>query len=80
MEHSANGTRRGVASAIKAAALVVVIGTLAAVWHPHDSGAVRGAADDAGSTSTTSAPDMSVYFPARFPAPEGPDELQAPTF
>ena len=72
------------ATGIRMATVIVVLGTLAAVWHPgaHEPAAVldggsiasapAGTPDAAGSGDTT-------YFPSRFPAPENV-EPQAPTF
>jgi hypothetical protein len=72
------------ATGIRVATVVVVLGTLVAVWHPGvhgpasigDSGSAASApastSDTAGSTDTT-------YFPSRFPAPEN-FEPEAPTF
>jgi hypothetical protein len=66
------------------ATVIVVLGTLAAVWHPgvHEPATVL----DGGSVTSAPAgmPDAagggdSTYFPSRFPAPESV-EPQAPTF
>ena len=71
------------ATGIRVATVVVVLGTLVAVWHPGVHGpasigdgatasAPASTSDTAGSTDTT-------YFPSRFPAPENV-ESQASTF
>ncbi len=78
---NANETRNRWAMGLRMATVVVVPGTLAAVWHPtmlstasHDATA---ASSDTGATAA--AAEMSGYFPAHFPAPENV-EPQAPTF
>ena len=77
-------TRQQLATGIRTATLIVVLGTLAAVWHPgdHEPATVL----DGGSVSSApagmpaaSGRGMSTYFPSRFPAPES-IEPQAPTF
>ena len=72
------------ATGVRMATVIVVLGTLVAVWHPGlhqpvtvlDGGPVAstpaGTPDVAGSDDTT-------YFPSRLPAP-GNLESQAPTF
>lgn len=75
---NSNGSNRW-ATTIKAATLVVVVGTLAAVTHPllpHP--AATSVATTESPATPAPAPDMSVYFPAQFPAPEH-DYPQAPT-
>jgi len=77
---NSNGPNRW-ATTIKAATLVVVVGTLAAVTHPllpHPAATSAVTAESA-TPAPDAAPDMSVYFPAQFPAPEH-DYPQAPTF
>jgi hypothetical protein len=73
-----NESRSYLGTGIRAVTLVVVVGALAAVWHPltgHNMPeAVANAATEAAATA-----DMSVYFPSRFTAPET-IEPQAPTF
>jgi hypothetical protein len=66
------------ATGVRIATIVVVLGTLAATWHaPHtDTLPVVSDTDHV----VAAAPDMSVYFPDRFPAPQGPIEPQPPTF
>jgi hypothetical protein len=59
------------------ATIVVVLGTLAASWRPMHSSLETTPTPAAG---TSAAPDMSVYFPDRFPAPQGPVEALPPTF
>lgn len=78
---NANETRNRWAMGLRTATVVVVLGMLAAVWHPaklsiasHDATA---ASND--TAAPAAAPDMSVYFPSRFPAPESVIE-QPPTF
>ena len=63
---------------VRIATIVVVLGTLTAAWFPTriDTAPVASDVDHADAT----APDMSVYFPDRFPAPQGPVEPQPPTF
>ena len=70
---NANETRNRWAMGLRTPAVVVAIGTLAAVWHPasHDA--------TAASNDSAAVPDMPVYYPARFPAPVNV-EAQAPTF
>ena len=74
---NANQPRNRWANGIRAATLVIVTGTLAAVWYPmhHEQAAVTTT-----SAPAASAPDMSVYFPDRFAAPEGPVEPLPPQF
>jgi hypothetical protein len=74
-----------VATGLRVTTIVVVVGTLLAIWHPakHDSTASpeTTAASVAVSAPAAGKPDMSVYFPDQFPAPTGPaDEPQPPTF
>ena len=79
-ERDANGSRERWATGLRTATLVVVLGTLAAIWHPHNAGMTAGATD-AAPAAAAPVPDMSVYFPDRFPAPTGnADEPQPPTF
>jgi hypothetical protein len=77
-------TRNRWTTALRMATVVVVLGTLAAVWHPttFDAPAATHEANIATiGTAYTATPDMSVYFPDRFPAPTGnADEPQPPTF
>ena len=72
----ANQSRNRWANGVRAATLVIVTGTLAAVWYPahHDNAAATT------SEPVVSAPDMSVYFPDRFAAPQGPVEPLPPQF
>ena len=65
------------AAGIRAAALIIVVGTLAAVGYPlsHSATMVSGV-DDALAARVLSIP---VYIPARFAVPEH-EEPQAPTF
>jgi hypothetical protein len=62
------------------ATVIVVLGTLAAVWHPGTT-APAGAVSDGPQASARAAATAtdSTYFPSRFPAPENV-EPQAPTF
>ena len=73
---NANQSRNRWANGVRAATLVIVTGTLAAVWYPahHDNAAA------ATSAPVVSAPDMSAYFPDRFAAPQGPVEPLPPQF
>jgi hypothetical protein len=58
---------------VRTAALIVVVGSLVAVWTPINHRA--GTTPVAHATAAMAArPDMSVYFPDRFPAPQGPIE------
>lgn len=64
---------------IRAAALIVVVGSLAAVLYPtHHAASTMPLVQATAFTST--APDMTVYFPDRFPAPQGPIEPLPPQF
>lgn len=79
-ERDANESRRRWTTGLRAAALVVVLATLAAISHPRYAGMTAGATD-AAPAAAAPAPDMAVYFPDRFPAPTGnADEPQPPTF
>jgi hypothetical protein len=64
------------ATSLRVTTIVVVVGTLLAIWHPakHDSTASpeTTAASVAVSAPAAGKPDMSVYFPGQFPAPTGP--------
>jgi hypothetical protein len=73
-----NDTHNRWATGIKAVTIAVVLGTLAATWHPTHPETTPVAVS--GEHAVAAAPDMSVYFPDRFPAPQGPDEVQPPTF
>ena len=66
------------AKRIRTAALIIVVGALAAVWYPlSHSAAAAYAVDDA--PVALAMPGMPVYFPARFAIP-ALDEPRAPTF
>ncbi len=66
------------AAGIRAAALIIVVGALAAVWYPlSHSATTTNAFNDA--PAALAVPDIPVYFPARFAVPEH-EEPQAPTF
>ena len=68
-------TRNRFAAGIRAVTIVVVVGTLAALWHPmHGSDAAPALA------ASNPAADMSVYFPDRVPAPQGEVEPLPPQF
>jgi len=68
------------ATGIRMATVIVVLGTLAAVWHPGTSGPAATVSDSQTSAPAASSPSAdSAYFPSRFPAPENV-EPQAPTF
>jgi hypothetical protein len=71
-------SRNRLATGIRVATLVIVLGTLATLWHP----AHMGASADTSKTAqaAAAAPDMSVYFPDRFPAPQAPVEELPPQF
>ena len=74
--NSDRDTRNFLATGIRAATIVVVVGTFAAVWRPMHSNETSAA--PAGAPVMVAAPDMSVYFPGRFPAPQGSvEELPA---
>ncbi len=73
-----NESRNRLATGIRVATIVVVAGTLAAVWRPMHSSDTSAAQPSA--TVVTTAPDMSVYFPDRFPVPQGPIEELPPQF
>ncbi|HSC22420.1 MAG TPA: hypothetical protein VLG08_01800 [Casimicrobiaceae bacterium] len=67
-------SRNRLATGLRAATVAVVVGTLVAVWHPmHGS-------DAAPAVVANPSPDMSVYFPDRFPAPQGEAEPLPPQF
>jgi hypothetical protein len=67
-------------TSVKTATLIVVVGTLAAVWHPlRHSEVAEVVSTAAAQAAANAAPDMSIYFPSRFAAPEV-IEPQAPTF
>ena len=71
------------ATGLRMATVIVVLGTLVAVWHPGAGGPAT-SASDAVSTSAPAATGSadstdSTYFPSRFPAPQNV-EPQAPTF
>ena len=70
---NAHQPRNRWATGIRAATLVVVTATLAAVWYPtrHDA---PGDATANAAPSAVGAPDMSSYLPDRFAAPDGPVE------
>ena len=73
------------ATGLRAMTIVVVVGTLLAIWSPakHDWTASQEATTPSAAMSAPAAgkPDMSVYFPNQFPAPTGAaDEPQPPTF
>lgn len=76
---NANESRNRWAGAVRAATLVVVLGTLAVAWRPTHPDTAPVVTDGAPAAAAT-APDMSVYFPDRFPAPQGPVEPLPPTF
>ncbi|HKP66239.1 MAG TPA: hypothetical protein VJX31_06405 [Casimicrobiaceae bacterium] len=63
------------------ATVVVVLGTLAAIWHPGMHGATNVNAAMSAPAATAVAPGNTdaTYFPSRFAAPDN-DEPQAPTF
>ncbi len=73
-----NESRNRLATGIRVATVVVVVGTLAAVWRPMHSSDTSAAQPSA--EVVTTAPDMSVYFPDRFPVPHGPIEELPPQF
>lgn len=67
---------------IRMATVVVVLGTLVAVWHPHGMrSAISADATMSMPAAATMAPASTdaTYFPSRFTAPVN-DEPQAPTF
>jgi hypothetical protein len=71
------------ATGLRMATVIVVLGTLVAVWHPGTRGPAATVSDDVSTSappaaSSTSSTD-STYFPSRFPAPQNV-EPQAPTF
>jgi len=70
-----------IATGIRMATVVVVLGTLAAVWHPGMHGTKDGNAVMSAPTavSAASANTDTTYFPSRFAAPVS-EEPQAPTF
>lgn len=75
---NAGESRNRWATGIRTATIVVVLGTLVAVWRPTHTESTP--ADFAAPAAARVAPDMSVYFPDRFPAPQGPVEPLPPQF
>jgi hypothetical protein len=73
-----NESRNRLATGIRVATIVAVAGTIAAVWHPMHSSDSNAAQPSA--ATVTTAPDMSVYFPDRFPVPQGSIEELPPQF
>ena len=68
------------ATGIRMATVVVVLGTLAAAWHPRATAPAAVADEGAAANAPVVAGTVdSAYFPSRFPAPEN-IEPQAPTF
>ena len=69
------------ATGIRMATVVVVLGTLAAVWHPAMHGNTSGNAATSAPAATAAAPGNTdtAYFPSRFSPPDKV-EPQAPTF
>jgi hypothetical protein len=65
------------ATGIRAVTVLVVVGTLAAVWRPLAGYPMPEALANAATEAAATA-DMSVYFPSRFAKPEKV-ELRAPT-
>ncbi len=78
---NANATRNRWVMGLRTATVVVLLGTLAAVWHPINLSTASHAATAASNDTVAAAPapDTAGYFPARFPEPENV-EPQAPTF
>ena len=72
-------SRNSLATGIKTAALIVVLGTIAAVLNPLNMSNGQATTSVPSSASADTGPDMSAYFPSRFAAPEN-IEPQAPTF
>ena len=68
------------ATGIRAATMVVVIGTLAAIWHPSHHDAAPAATGTAAANVAPSPQTAAPYFPDRFPAPQGPVEALPPQF
>ena len=68
------------ATGIRMATVIVVLGTLVAVWHPGTTGSAATVSDGpkANTTATATAAE-STYLPSHFPAPANV-EPQAPTF
>jgi hypothetical protein len=75
---NADESRRRWATGIRAATIVVVLGTLVTVWRPTHTEPTATVADAPSAVSAS--PDRSVYFPDRFPAPRGPVEPLPPQF
>ena len=75
---NADESRRRWASGIRAATIVVVLGTLVTVWRPTHTEPTAAVADAPGAASAS--PDRSGYLPDRFPAPQGPGEPLPPQF
>ncbi|HJU21755.1 MAG TPA: hypothetical protein VJ891_04540 [Casimicrobiaceae bacterium] len=79
-KRNAHEARNRLATGIRAATIVVVLGTLTAVWYPSHHDPAAAAANAFAPSTATALPDMSVYFPDRFPAPRGPTEELPPQF
>jgi len=81
MMNSSNDKRpvNRLATGIRMATVIVVLGTLATVWHPGTHAPAATVDDTAASAPTASGPTDSTYFPSRFPAPQNV-EAQPPTF
>ena len=75
---NADESRRRWATGIRAATIVVVLGTLVTVWRPTHTEPTATVADAPSAVSAS--PDRSVYLPDRFPAPRGPVEPLPPQF
>jgi hypothetical protein len=72
-------SRMGWAAGVRTAALIVVLGSLAAAWHPTTSTPTGSDASAVPPAAATVVEPPTTYFPSRFPAPEV-IEPQAPTF
>ena len=74
-------SRNRFATGIRVATVAIVVGTLATLWHPvHTNTAAGGSNAAPRATASAAGPDMSVYFPDRFAAPQGPIEELPPQF
>jgi len=68
------------ATGIRMATVIVVLGTLVAIWHPATTGPAAAVSDGPqASAPAAGTADDSTYFPSRYAAPEHADP-QAPTF
>jgi hypothetical protein len=74
-------SRNRLATGIRVAAVAIVVGTVATLWHPAHTNTAAGISNVTHpAPAAAAAPDMSVYLPDRFPAPQGALEELPPQF